>query len=194
VDHRQLHVRWLVAIGAGHGAMRTLERKLCPGMVKLRQILPLFCRVAGHAAQGLSFGIQPRHAIGELTFMDILVTACAAQLLEVIYRRLFTDWRFVAVVARHCLMAARQRPIRLLVFGKVEVRSLEGRPVVALLAAVEPRRGRELAYVLVLVAIDAKLELESVLGRLAGRRVAILALDLGMRRYQGELGPGVVRY
>jgi len=42
VDEIQLHVRRLVAVGAGHGAMRTEERKVSLGVVELGEIFPFF--------------------------------------------------------------------------------------------------------------------------------------------------------
>ena len=62
----------------------------------------------------------------------------------------------------------------------------------ALLATIEPGRGGKLALVLILVAIDAQGVFQPVRGRLAGRRMAIGALHLLMRKHQRELGFGVV--
>lgn len=54
VSHRQLEVRWFVAVCTSHTAMRSQQWKACGVMVELRQILPLLCRVAGLATKLLA--------------------------------------------------------------------------------------------------------------------------------------------
>ena len=118
VEHGKFHVRRLVAVGTSRGSMRAFERELRPSVVELRQILPFLGRVAGFAAQWLALGIQPRHALGELPFVNILVTTGAAEPLEVITRHLRVNQRLVAVVAGDGGMPSHQRPVGLLVLGQ----------------------------------------------------------------------------
>lgn len=81
---------------------------------------------------------------------------CAAELNEMIRRYFCTGQGLVALVAGYGFMAASQRETRFLMFRKCVVRNLEGGACVALLAAVSPRRGRELPLVFILMAIHAQ--------------------------------------
>jgi len=109
MQHGQLHVRRLVAIGAGQSAVRANQWEGGLGVVEPGQILPLLCRVAGQAPQGCAFGIDRRHAFRELTVVNVLVATGAAQMAEMIKRNLGTGRRLVAFIAGHCQVSAVER-------------------------------------------------------------------------------------
>jgi len=88
MQHCQLHVRRLVAIGTGHGSMRTYQRKLCTLVVEFREILPFLGRVAGLAAKRLAKSIVCSHSFGKLAFMNVLMASGAAKSAEVINHHL----------------------------------------------------------------------------------------------------------
>jgi len=84
VSHGQFHIRRLVAIGTSDCAMRTLKWKLRARVIKLRKFFPFFGRVADFAPQWFSFCVKARHPFGKLTFVNILMSTGAAELLKVI--------------------------------------------------------------------------------------------------------------
>lgn len=85
-------------------------------------------------------------------------------------------------------MPPGERKAGLLVFGQRVVRGLESCSRVTLLATVAPRIGRELTPMLILVAIHAERKLDLVARSLAGRDMAVSALQLAVRRDQRIFG------
>ena len=98
----------------------------------------------------------------------------------------------MAVGAGHGNVAARQLELRLLMLGQREGRrtvTLEG---VALIALVFVRLRRELAIVLVFVAIGAAFEVRDLKDRVfAFRRMTLLTLQFGVPVDQRVIGLGV---
>lgn len=72
-----LHVRRLVAVNTCGRLVRPHQSKRCRRMVEARQLFPRFRRVAGFAASRRSIGAKLLHALGELSFVRILVTGHA---------------------------------------------------------------------------------------------------------------------
>ena len=98
----------------------------------------------------------------------------------------------MAVGTGHGHVAARQLEPRLLMLGKREGRRTVTLERVALIALVLVRLRRELAVVLVFVAIGAALEIHDLEDRLfAFRRVTLLALQLGVSVDQRVVRLGV---
>lgn len=84
MDELGLEVRGLVTIDAGRRAMSPEQRELRFRMVESRQFFPRLGRMAGFAAEWLSLGADLLHAVLELTFMDVFVTAGAVEIVPVI--------------------------------------------------------------------------------------------------------------
>ena len=121
------------------------------------------------------------------------MTGGTGHLAEVIQRDLRSLCRFMALIASYGDMTACQRETRLLVLGQREARSLECRPGMALLAAIQPRFRRKLPFMLILVAVGTfgKFDLESRL--LAGGNVASCAGHLFMRKLDRIAALGMIR-
>lgn len=108
--------------------------------------------------------IRPRllHALFELTFMRISMTASATQIVPVINNRgLRLELRrlFVAFSARGCDVASGQREAGFFVFGQGERGGFVSFKVMAAFASVEIRCRGELTCVLVQMTISAAFEL-----------------------------------
>ncbi len=189
----EFHVGRLVAIGACYGTMSPYQWKARRLMVKLRQIFPFLRGVACLAAKGLSRGIVDRHAHRELAFMYVLVTARAAERIEVIWSCLQTWCRLVAFVAGHSFVSPGQRETGLLVLCERVICTLEGCAGVALLTAVAPWNAGELAGMLILVAINTEQILQLELCLFACRDMAGGARHCRMRKDQGKASLRVIR-
>lgn len=192
MPHGQFHVRGLVAIGTNHGSMRAHERKACLRVVELRQIFPFLRRVAGLATKRLAPRPTPCHPLGEFAFMNILVATGAKERIEMIERNLGASQRLVAIVTGHGFMTAGQWEAGLLMLGQRVVRRPKSGTIVALLAAIAPRFGCELALVLILVAIHTLRKVDLVAGLLASRRMAVGTLHFAVRKHQWEARLGML--
>lgn len=117
----------------------------------------------------------------------------AAELGEMVCRRLAAGQGLVALVASHCHVAARERKSRLLVLRQRETGGFESRPIVALLAAIVPGIACELTLVLVFVAVDTICKFDFELCGHTRWRMALRALDAGVRRDQRKSGFRMVR-
>jgi len=149
--------------------------------------------VAGRAALGFARGASRAHPLGEFALVNVFMATGATEIVEVVDRNLGASGCFVAVDAGYRLVSASEREARPLMLLQCVVRTLEGGSVMALLAAVEPGGTRELARVLVLMAIDAERKVDLVTGRLTGWGMAIGALYLGVRGDQRKAGFGMIR-
>ena len=194
VKHRLLHVRRTMAIDARYRTMRPFQRELRVRVIEVRKILPHLRLVTRLATHRLALGIQLRHPLRKLTLVNVLMACRAGQLRKVVRHHSLPRQRLVALVARHRNMTTRQRKVRLLVLRHRVVRCLERRPSVALLAPVVPRSTRKLPLMLVLMAVDAQRKLQTVAPRRPLRRVAVVALHLGMRRHQRKLRLRMIRH
>lgn len=172
MHHRALQIGRTVALGARHSAMRTHQRKARVRMIEPRHIAPCLGGVTRLAAEDATARAVPSHTLRELAPVYVLVAGCAAQIREVIERYLCTGSRLVAFVTRHCCMTSSERKWALLVHGQREGGCLERGFVVALLAAVVPRRAGKLPFVLILVAVHASRKCQLEAGLLASRDMA----------------------
>jgi hypothetical protein len=91
--------------------------------------------------------------------------------------------RFMALVTRDRFMGIFQRKTGLLVQSQGVIGCLKGSSVMAAFAAIEPRRGRELPIMLILVAVHTEFEIDLIACFLARGNMAIGALYLGVRHY-----------
>lgn len=105
----------------------------------------------------------------------------AAELGEVICRRLTAGQGLVALVASHGHVAARERKTRFLMLRQRETGGFESRPIVALLTAVVPGIAGKLALVLVSVAVDTTCKFDFELCGRACRDMASGAFDARVR-------------
>lgn len=96
------------------------------------------------------------HSLSKLAGMHIFVAGRAANLAEVIGSYLLSSGWLVTLDARNSNMTSVQLKIGLLVHRHRVASHFEGGPIVALLALILPRCPRKLAFVLILVAIDAE--------------------------------------
>jgi len=103
-----------------------------------------------------------------------------------------TGWGLVAIIAGDGHMAASEWKAGLLVLVEREAGGFESGGVVALLAAIAPRSSCELAFVLILMAIDALREFDFEFCFFAGRRVTRSAFDGRVREREGESCFGVI--
>lgn len=186
MPHAQLHRRRLVAVDTGYGAMCSFEWEVSLCVIKACQIVPLAGRMASLAAESLSRSIMCRHTLRELASMHIFVAGRAVEVGEVIRRYFRTGHGLVAVIAGHRDMASGKWEAGLLVLGECVVCRLKGRPCMALLASVPPRRARKLPLVFIGVAIHALRELDFELRILARGHVALGTLHTGVREDQRE--------
>lgn len=160
-------------------------------MVEPRQILPFHGRVTGLAAQWLASAVQSRHALGKLSFVNVLMASGAPERVEMIESYLRVDGRFVAFVARNGYVPPGQRPVGLLVLTQRVAGGLEGDSCMALFTAVTPWFVGKLALVLILMAIHAERKLHPVTSLLACWDMTACALHLGVRRHERKAGFGV---
>lgn len=186
VHQRALQVRRLVAICAGHRAVRAHQRELRRVVVETRKLVPVPGVVADFAAMHLIIA-GSRHSFFELPLMHVFVTGGAAQLREVVAHQLPAQFGLVAIVARNGDVAAREREGGLLVLLQREAGGLERGSVMAALALIEPRRFGELPLVLVLVAVHTARKGNLETRFLAGGNVALRALHLLVRKHQRVL-------
>src|SRR5579864_3828444 len=139
--------------------------------------------MAGLASGGRTIGAHLPHALFELAFVRISVTAGATQILPVINERgLRLELRrlFVAFSARGCDVASGQREAGLFVFGQGERGGFVSFKVMAAFASVEIRCCGELARVPVRMTICAAFELDLEQCVFALRDVALCAFQASM--------------
>lgn len=178
MGHGQFHVRRLVALGACHGAMRADERKIRGCVVELCQVLPFPGGVTGQASEHLAAGVANGHALCELAPVHVVVTTCAAELVEVIQHDSCAYRRLVALAAGDRPVRFNERELRTLVRGKRVAGGLECGPGMALFTTVAPGFIDKLAGMLVFVAVHAQGKFDFVAGISPGRSMAAGALSL----------------
>lgn len=127
-----------------------------------------------------AIGGNLRHARFELAFVRIFMAGGAAQPIKVIDNVASAGRRFVAIDARHRDMSTGEHKARLLMTRQVKYGCMKGGLVVALLATVEVGSASELAFVYVLVAIDACGRLNLEYRGAAFRNMALCALHIGV--------------
>ena len=127
-----------------------------------------------------------RHALGELTMMDVFMAGGAGETSEMEGYYLGTFERFVTFVAGNGEMASGEREAGGLMLIDGVVGCLEGRALMAALAAIEPWGRSELALVHILVAVRAARKIQLEAGVFAGGRVATGAGHILMREDDGE--------
>jgi hypothetical protein len=120
MQHRKFHIRRLVALGAGHRPMRADKLEIGRRVIELCQVLPLLGGVTGLAPERFAASIARRHAIGKLSFVDIVVTTGATQLIEVIQRNVRAGRRLMTLVACNRPVRIGKRKLRLLVHDQRE--------------------------------------------------------------------------
>jgi len=186
VDQFGAEVCRLMAIDAGHGAMRADERKFRFRVIETDQILPAFRRVAGLAADRRSVCSKRFHPLGKLIVVRIFVARGACLLLEMengrrsVVRRFGNGHilhrsrcreqdrsgkgrgRFVALATQDGKVPVVEWKARLLMFGERERGRLESFDRVTLLALVEPGRGGELCLMLIAMTIQAPPKLDRI--------------------------------
>jgi len=126
--------------------------------------------------------------------MDVIMTACAGELIEVVQRYFCTGGRLVTPVAGHCFVPSGEGETGLLVFRQRVTGCLPGCPRMALLTSIAPWSSDKLALMLIFVAIHTKRKLDFESGILAGRNMACGALYLGVWKHDWVSGLRVVRY
>lgn len=72
----QLEIRRAMTLRTGHGAVRPNQRESCGCMIEPGEILPLLCRVARLASEGLACFIRRSHALRKLTLMNVFMAGC----------------------------------------------------------------------------------------------------------------------
>ena len=198
-----------------YGAMGAEERELGPVVIEARDILPVPGGMAGFAAGRCAVGAERLHALGKLAPVRVLVTGGTGKLAEVIYgagliagrrgRRLSLHGdrsreqrraregrcRLVAIAAQDSQMAAGKLEAGLFVLGERKRRRLESLDRVALFALIQPGRSGELRLVLVMVAIQAAGELDSVKRVPSLRDVALGALELRVLAFERVCSRGM---
>ena len=162
-------------------------------MVELRQVFPLFCRVACLATELIAVRPSRSHAFCELAVVDIIMTRCATKLSEVIRGYFGSAQRFVTLVAGHRYVTSVQWKAGLLVHGQCVAGCLKRRAVVASLALVIPGGPGELSCMLVLMAIDAQRELDLKTSVLARWDMARGALHVAVGKDQWKAGLSMIR-
>lgn len=158
MHHRTLQIGRTMALGACHSAMRTYKRKARIRMIELCHIAPCPGGVTRLAAEDATARVGPGHTLRKLAPVHVLVTGCAAQIREVIRRHVCTGSRLVAFITSNGRVTPGKREFTSLVRSKRVGCCLERGSVVALLAAVVPRRASKLPFVLILVAVYASRE------------------------------------
>lgn len=148
--------------------------------------------MAGRAAQGVARRGSRAHPLGKFALVNVFMATQATEIAEVVDRNLGADGCLVTVDAGYRLVPAGEREVRFLMLLQGVIRTVEGDSVMALLTAVAPGITRELARVLVLVAIHAERKADLVAGRFTGWGVAIGALYLGVRGYERKARLGVL--
>lgn len=94
VQKRGFEIRRLMTADTWRSAVRSQQRKACPGVVETRQFFPRFRGVAGFATCSGSIRSRLLHAFFELSFMRVVVATGAGQILPVIeHRRLGLKFR-----------------------------------------------------------------------------------------------------
>lgn len=78
VHQVQLHVGWLVAIRAGHSAVRALKREASLRVIEARQVSPLLGGVAGLASQRLAGCAGYCHSPGKLSLVHVFMATRTA--------------------------------------------------------------------------------------------------------------------
>ncbi len=108
VHQGQLHVRRLVAVGAGNGAMRTYQGKPRARMIELDDVVPALGRMADLATKRFACAVALCHALGKLALVDVFMTGGATEFVEVIEGNCRTCEWLMAVVAGNRHVAAGQ--------------------------------------------------------------------------------------
>jgi len=164
VHQSSFEIRRLMAVDASRRAMRTQQGELSLGMIEPRKFFPRFCGVAGLATSGCSIGFRLLHTLFELSLMDVIVAACAAQVLPVIndcWLRLEVRGFFMTFGTRNCDVSTSQDEVGFLVLRQRKGRRLVALHIMAAIAGIEVRGSRELARVPVSMAIGAAIKLHS---------------------------------
>lgn len=173
----------LMALVAGHGAVRAEKGKSCSRVIEAADLAPRARVVASLASKCSAVRPPLRHPFAKLPMVRILMAGCAGLVGEVKWQHLIGamhEGRCVTLNAGHRGMSACQREFRLLVQGNREKRALKALHVVAVLAAIIVWRTGKLPVVHVLVAVGATGELHLVNGVLPGGNVAFRAFNGGM--------------
>ncbi len=105
--------------------MRTDQSELGGCVIEMREIVPLFCGVAGFATCRLSAGCYALHSLMELATMGVAVTRSTRQVREVIGNDLGFRSGFVAIHAGDCHMSSGKDERTLLVPREGKCRSVE---------------------------------------------------------------------
>ena len=179
--HRELRIRWTVALLACHPAMRSGKPEGRVRMVELGDVAPGAKAVAGPTAGRGTVGSKRRHPLLELALVRILVAAPAGRVLEA-----EASCRSVLILIRVTLLArnrevcSAQGHAGLGVPRLREDRGTETVHCMARVAAVLVRRSGKLIVVLVPVAVRAGPEADAIQRVLPSLRVALDAGDSGV--------------
>jgi hypothetical protein len=151
--------------------------------------------MASHTLEGFSVYSRLLHQCFEPALVRVGVATCACEVLPVITRGGFRGevaGRLVAIAARNCHVAPAQPKRSFVVPAQAECGRLEPLQIVAILAAIEMRRGCELASMLIGVAIGATLKLHFEDCVFTSSEMTLRARHCGMLSLQGIRGLGVL--
>ena len=197
LDQLGLHIGRLMAVDAGRGPVRPQQRERSLGMVKARELIPFLRGMAGLAASRDAIHESFPHALGKLAIVRILVAGFARQILPMVeHRRLGRSFRMLRLLmtvrADHGNVAPGEREMRVLVPLQGKRRGLVPVERVALFAFVQIGRIRELAVMVIMVAVHTLFELDLVLCLFTLRDVALVAIDFEVPSFQRVVARGVV--
>ena len=187
--------RRLMTGTAGNCPVGAQKRELGFRMIEATYVRPRLRVVTGLATERGSIRATPGHALFKFAVVRINVAGRAALILEMegehLVRRAACAC-LVTLVARHRHVRARQREACLLMNGYCKRGAMKILNGVATLAAVLIRRGGELPFVNIFVAVQAGGEFHLVNSILPRWNVALIALNDRVLAQQGILRRGML--
>lgn len=157
-------------------------------MVETTYLGPRVHVMTRFASPGRAVGAQLRLLFLKFTVMGIFMAAGAAHVFPAEWKELIGPPRsphFVTFVAPHRSMRSCERKPRFAVVGNGIGRAMKVLDGVAVLAAVLVTRTGELPVVLIFMAVQASRKLDLIYGVLAGRNMALIALNPRVLPLQG---------
>ncbi len=181
MDELGFHIERLVAVYAGYCPVRACQWKFGLGMIELIEFLPCLGGMASLAPAGLSVD-HTLHAFAELPLMRVFVTGRAGQVLKMIERRSLglggcIGRDLMTLEAGHRQMGSGQQKPRLFMSCQPKCRRFIAIQRVALLAAIQVRRCRELSLMFISMAVEAALKFEREDRFFSFRNVALCAFQ-----------------
>ena len=180
-------IGWQVATGAGHGAVRSAERKRSSRVIESHHLFPIRDVVAGLAAERRAAGGTASHPLRKLPFVRVRVAPATGAIVEPVFHRAGRKNRQLRLVTldagNGCVRTAQGESCFVVGRGR-EPDGMKRLHRVAVFAAILVRRPGKLAFVNVNVAGGAVRLRDLVDGIRSFRDMALLAGHGGM--FAGE--------